>query len=71
MRIRLFGIFDYKCIENTPEYDYLRNKLISENRLEDISNDRKKSFILYRENDELKGLICNIGADIICKRKLV
>ena len=70
MKIRLFGIFDYKCIKNTPEYEYLENKLITENRLEDISNNRKKSFILYLENNILKGLICNIGAEIMNKRRI-
>ena len=59
------------CIKNTPEYDYLKNKLTNENRLEDISNNRKKSFILYLENNNLKGLICNIGASIMSKRKIL
>lgn len=71
MRIRLFGIFDYKCIENTPEFQYIYDKLTNEKRIEDISNDRKKSFILYLDNSKLKGLICNIGADIINKRRIV
>ena len=60
MIIKLFGIFNLKSIQNTPEYKYLYEKFTNENKLEDISNNRKKSFILYGNNDDLKGFISNI-----------
>ena len=41
----LFGIFNLKSIENTKEYNYLYDNLNNQNKLEDVSGDRKKSFI--------------------------
>ena len=68
----LFGIFNLKSIENTLEYKNLYNKLTDENKLEDISGERKKSFTLcFNEKNGIKGYISNIGTKIMKKRKIV
>ena len=72
MIIKLFGIFKIDSLKNTPEYEYLYNKLITEKKLEDVSGGRNKSFILVSEKkDKLKGYISNIGTRTMRKREIM
>ena len=68
----LFGIFNLKSIENTKEYNYLYDNLNNQNKLEDVSGDRKKSFTLcFDKQKGIKGYISNIGTKTMLKRMIV
>lgn len=70
--IRLFGIFNFEKIKNTSEFKKLYDKLNNENKIEDISSNKKNSFILISEEKEnIRGFISNIGTNTIRKRKIV
>ena len=58
-------------MENTLEYQNLYEDLESKKRIEDISCHKKNSFILTKENHEIKGYISNIGTTTIKKRKII
>ena len=67
----MFGIFNIEKIKNTPEYKNIYEKLSSENKIEDISCNHENSFILISKENETKGIISNIGTNVIKKRKIV
>jgi len=56
---------------DTLEYQNLYEDLESKKKIEDISCHKKNSFILTKENNEVRGYISNIGTTTIKKRKII
>ena len=69
--IRSFGVFNIEKVENTTEYQRLYEALESEKKIEDISCNKKNSFILTEDKKNVKGYISNIGTNTMRKRKIV
>lgn len=64
----IIGIFDIETIKNTKEYKDFYNKMYSENKIIDISDNIKKSLILTKEDDDYIGYISNISVATLEKR---
>ncbi len=70
--MKLFGIFNVNRIGNTSEFKNLCEKLKTENRLEDVSCNQRKSFILTSDMKNcVKGFISNIGTNTMKKRMII
>ena len=67
-REEIIGIFDIESIKNTKEFNIILNTLNDAGRIKDISEDESKSIILYKENDNLCGVISNVSSNSIEKR---
>ena len=67
-REEILGIFDIESIYNTKEFNIILETLGINGRLKDISDGERKSIILYKENDELCGIISNVSTNSIEKR---
>lgn len=65
----IIGIFNLEFIESTDEYKKIYENMLDANCIKDISDNYKKSFILYNENQKVKAFISNISANTIAKRK--
>ena len=64
----ILGIFDIESINNTKEFNIILETLGINGRLKDISDGERKSIILYKENDNLCGVISNVSTNSIEKR---
>ena len=67
-REEIIGIFDIESINNTKEFNIILNTLNDAGRIKDISEGESKSIILYKENDNLCGVISNVSSNSIEKR---
>ncbi len=67
-REEIIGIFDIESIKNTKEFNIILNTLNNAGRIKDISEGEGKSIILYKENDNLCGVISNVSSNSIEKR---
>ncbi len=65
----IVGIFNLEFIENTIEYKNIYENLLKHDNIIDISDDCKKTIILYNEEKKIKAYISNISATTIAKRK--
>ena len=65
----IIGIFNLEFIEKTKEYLRMYNDMLENKNVIDISDNCKKTFILFIENKKLKAYISNISATTIAKRK--
>jgi hypothetical protein len=64
----ILGIFDIESINDTKEFNIILETLGINGRLKDISDGERKSIILYKENDNLCGVISNVSTNSIEKR---
>ena len=64
----IIGIFDIESIKNTKEFNIILDTLRNAGRIKDISEGEEKSIILYKENDNLCGIISNVSSNSIEKR---
>ncbi len=65
----ILGIFNLEFIQNTSEYRIMYESMLKNDKIIDISDDCKKTFILFKEKKEIKAYISNISATTIAKRK--
>ena len=66
----VIGIFALKNISDSKDFKSLYNNLEENNNLFNLSNEQRKTFILTKEKEEIKGYISNIGANIISKHRI-
>lgn len=64
----IIGIFNIESILETIEYKIIIEKLREERKIQDISKDDPKTLILYKQKDNLCGIISNISSNSIGKR---
>ena len=64
----IIGIFNLDYIKNTKEYRNLLNNMIEKKEIIKIS-DIEKTFILIKNDNEIKGYITNVNASTIGKHK--
>ena len=64
----ILGIFDIESVYGTKEFNIILETLGVAGRLKDISDGERKSIILYKENDNLCGIISNVSTNSIEKR---
>lgn len=64
----IIGIFNIESILETNEYQIIIDKLKEERKIQDISKDDPKTLILYKQKNNLCGIISNISSNSIGKR---
>ena len=64
----IIGIFNIESILETIEYNIIIEKLKTENSITDISNGEPKTLILYKQKDNLCGVISNVSSNSLGKR---
>lgn len=64
----VIGIFNIESINETKEYEAIIEKLKTENRLKDISNEEPKTLVLYKKKENLYGVISNVSSNSLGKR---
>lgn len=65
---KIIGIFNIESILETKEYQIIIETLQEAERIKDISNGEPKTLILYKENNDLYGIISNVSSNSIGKR---
>lgn len=65
---KIIGIFNIESILETKEYQIMIDTLNESKRIKDISNGEPKTLILYKEENDLCGVISNISSNSIGKR---
>lgn len=64
----IIGIFNIESILETIEYKIIIDKLREERKIQDISKNEPKTLILYKQKNNLCGIISNISSNSIGKR---
>lgn len=64
----IIGIFNIESILETIEYKIIIDKLREERKIQDISKNETKTLILYKQKNNLCGIISNISSNSIGKR---
>ncbi len=65
---KIIGIFNIESILETKEYQTIIEILEEAKRIKDISKGDPKTLILYKEENNLCGIISNISSNSIGKR---
>jgi len=65
---KIIGIFNIESILETKEYQTIIEILEESKRIQDISKGDPKTLILYKEENNLCGIISNISSNSIGKR---
>lgn len=66
---KIIGIYNIESIENTKEYKRLIEELSEKRQLENNKNlDDKKSIIITKEKNGIKGFYSNISSVTLAKR---
>ena len=61
-------MFNVESILETKEFNIIIEKLKTENSITDISNGEPKTLILYKQKDNLCGVISNVSSNSLGKR---
>ena len=64
----IIGIFDISSMTKSKEFKLIYEKLKEENNILDVSDNHKKSIIITKEKEVLKGYISNISSITLAKR---
>ncbi|MFR5682714.1 MAG: extracellular matrix regulator RemB [Clostridia bacterium] len=64
----IIGIFDVSSMTKSKEFKLIYEKLKEENNILDVSDNHKKSIIITKEKEVLKGYISNISSITLAKR---
>ena len=64
----LICILDIESLKINDKINNIIKKLEKEKKIEDISDNNKKTLILLKENNYLKGYISNISSTTLGKR---
>ena len=64
----IIAILNIEFVKNTKEYKNLYKSLEEKNKIEVIEENKKISFILTKEENEVKAYVTNIGVNTIAKR---
>lgn len=65
---QIIGMFNVESILETKEFNIIIDKLKEENSITDISNGEPKTLILYKQRDNLCGIISNVSSNSLGKR---
>lgn len=65
---QIIGMFNVESILDTKEFNIIIEKLKNENSITDISNGEPKTLILYKQKDNLCGVISNVSSNSLGKR---
>lgn len=65
---QIIGMFNVESILETKEFNIIIEKLKTENSITDISNGEPKTLILYKQKDNLCGVISNVTSNSLGKR---
>ena len=65
---QIIGMFNVESILETKELNIIIEKLKTENSITDISNGEPKTLILYKQKDNLCGVISNVSSNSLGKR---
>jgi hypothetical protein len=65
---QIIGMFNVESILETKEFNIIIEKLKTENSITDISNGEPKTLILYKQKDNLCGVISNVSSNSLGKR---
>lgn len=65
---QIIGMFNVESILETKEFNIIIEKLKEENSITDISNGEPKTLILYKQRDNLCGVISNVSSNSLGKR---
>lgn len=65
---QIIGMFNVESILETKEFNIVIEKLKEENSITDISNGDPKTLILYKQRENLCGIISNVSSNSLGKR---
>ena len=64
----IIGIFNIESIKNTNEFKAIFEKLKNDGKILNYAKNETKSFILYKKENELYGIIAGVASSSIEKR---
>lgn len=65
----IIAIFNIETIKNSKYFENFYKSLCVEN-IYDINEENRKTLILVRENEKVKGYISNISSNTLLKRQI-
>lgn len=67
---KILFILDYETLQNNSAFNEFLKNLKKENII-DISSGKRKSIIITKEDNIIKGYISNISSNTLAKRKVL